>query len=49
MKLEYEHWRLGGAIDELKPLMIQTRSNTDRVLEILEEKRYALDSNVDLT
>ena len=22
MKLEYEHFRLGGAIDELKPLMI---------------------------
>ena len=48
MKLEYEHFRLGGAADELKPLMIQPRSNTDRVMEILEENMHVLDSNVDL-
>ena len=48
MKLEYEHFRLGGAADELKPLMIQPRSNTDRVMKILEENMPAGDSNVDL-
>lgn len=48
MKLEYEHFRLGGAADELKPLMIRTRSNTDRVMEILEEKLHVTDSNIDL-
>ena len=48
MKLEYEHFRLGGAVDELKPLMIQTRSNTDRVMGILEEKMHVIDGNVDL-
>jgi hypothetical protein len=47
MKLEYEHFRLGGAADELKPLMIRTRSNTERVMEILEDKMHAFDSNVD--
>ena len=47
MKLEYEHFRLGGAADELKPLMIRTRSNTERVMEILEEKMSGGDSNVD--
>jgi hypothetical protein len=30
MKLEYEHFRLGGAADELMPLMIQ-RNYTGRV------------------
>src|SRR6266568_5472693 len=34
MKLEYEHFRLGGAVDELKPLMIHTQSNSDRAMEI---------------
>jgi hypothetical protein len=29
MKLEYQHYRLGGAFDELKPLLIQPRSNAD--------------------
>jgi hypothetical protein len=47
MKLEYEHFRLGGAADELKPLMIQPRSNTDRVMKILEGKMHARDSDVD--
>jgi|GEM_PF-1755947 len=48
MKLEYEHFRLGGAADELKPLMIRPRSKSDRVWEILDEKMPALDSNIDL-
>ena len=37
MKLEYEHWRLGGAVEELKPLMIQTRSPSDLIMEALEK------------
>jgi spore cortex formation protein SpoVR/YcgB (stage V sporulation) len=38
MKLEYEHWRLGGAVEELKPLMIQTRSPSDFIMEAFEKK-----------
>jgi len=26
MKLEFHHWRLGGAVEELKPLLIQMQS-----------------------
>src|SRR5438874_13237365 len=33
MKLEYEHYRLGGAVDELKPLLIQPRSPADTFME----------------
>ena len=33
MKLEYEHFRLGAALDELKPLLIQPRSKSDTVME----------------
>jgi hypothetical protein len=33
MKLEYQHYRLGSALDELKPLMIQPRSKVDTVME----------------
>ena len=38
MKLEYEHWRLGGAVEELKPLMIDTRSPSDRIVEEFEQR-----------
>ena len=38
MKLEYEHWRLGRAVEELKPLMILTRSPSDLILEAFENK-----------
>ena len=38
MKLEYQHWRLGGAVEELKPLMIQTRSPSDRIMEEFERR-----------
>jgi len=48
MKLEYEHFRLGGAVDELKPLMIRPHSKSERVMEILDEKMPELDSNIDL-
>jgi hypothetical protein len=33
MKREYQHYRLGGAMDELKPLLIQPRSKADTVME----------------
>ena len=37
MKLEYQHYRLGGAVDELKPLMIDTRSAVDKIMEAFEQ------------
>jgi hypothetical protein len=37
MKLEYEHFRLGGALDELKPLLINTRSPSDTIMEAFEQ------------
>lgn len=43
MKLEYEHFRLGGAVDELRPLMIQPISNVDRVMEAMNERMRHLD------
>ncbi len=33
MKLQYQHYRLGGSLDELKPLLIQLLSNADQVME----------------
>ncbi len=48
MKLEYEHFRLGGAADELKPLMIHPHSKSEKVMEILDANMPMLDSNVDL-
>ena len=38
MKLEYEHFRLGGALDELKPLLIHTRSPSDKIMEAFEQR-----------
>ena len=38
MKLEYEHFRLGGALDELKPLMIQPHSPSDKLMEEFERR-----------
>ena len=38
MKLEYEHWRLGGAVEELKPLMIDTSSPSDKTMEEFEQR-----------
>jgi len=29
MKLEYQHWRLDGALEELKPLLTQTNTPSD--------------------
>jgi hypothetical protein len=33
LKLEYQHYRLGCAVDELTPLMILPRSKVDAVME----------------
>ena len=33
MKLEYQHYRLGGALDELKPLLLQPPSKADQVMD----------------
>ena len=38
MKLEYEHFRLGGALDELEPLLIQPHSPADRIMEEFERR-----------
>ncbi len=48
MKLEYQHFRLGGAADELQPLMIHPHSKSEKVMEILDANLSALDSNADL-
>ena len=47
MKLEYQHFRLGGAVDELRPLMILPRSNVDRVMEAMNERMRHLDIQCD--
>jgi hypothetical protein len=38
MKLEYERFRLGGAVDELIPLLIDTRSPSDTIMEEFERR-----------
>jgi hypothetical protein len=43
MKLEYEHWRLGGAVVELTPLMLQIPSASEKVMELFEEKLQSTD------
>ena len=48
MKLEYQHWRLGGAVDELRPLIIQPQSNVDRVMEAMNERMRHLDIQFDM-
>ncbi len=40
MKLEYEHFRLGGAVEELTPLVIQPRSSSDTILETFEQRYH---------
>ena len=47
MKLEYQHFRLGGTVDELRQLMIQPRSNVDRVMEAMNERMRHLDIQFD--
>ena len=48
MKLEYQHFRLGDAVDELRPLMIQPRSNVERVMEAMNERMRHLDIQCDI-
>jgi hypothetical protein len=43
MKLEYEHWRLGGAVEELTPLMLHIPSASEKVMELVEEKLQGTD------
>src|SRR5260370_30518991 len=37
MKLEYQHWRISSAFEEIKPLFIQPRSLVDTVFETFEQ------------
>src|SRR5437016_3968724 len=43
MKLEYEHWRLGGAVEELTPLMLHIPSASEKVKELVEENLQSMD------
>ncbi len=38
MKLECQHFLLGGALDELKPLLRDTRSAPDKIVEAFEQR-----------
>ncbi len=37
MKLEYQHWRISSAFEELKPLSMQPRSLVDIALDTFEQ------------
>ena len=37
MRLEYQHWRISSAFEELKPLFMQPRSLVDTALETFEQ------------
>ncbi len=37
MKLEYQHWRISSAFEELKPLFMQPRSLVDIALDTFEQ------------
>lgn len=37
MKLEYHHWRISSAFEEVKPLLSQTRMLADAALETFEQ------------
>ncbi len=34
MKLEYQHWRLGGAMEELKPFLQQAHTQPDELTKL---------------
>ena len=38
MKLEYQHWRISSAFEELKPLSMQPRSRLDLVYDTFEQE-----------
>jgi len=37
MKLEYQHWRISSAFEEIKPLTMQPRSLVDTALDTFEQ------------
>lgn len=37
MKLEREHFRIESALEEIKPLLLQTRSQADMTLETMQQ------------
>jgi hypothetical protein len=37
LKLEYQHWRISSAFEELTPFLMQTRSRADIVLDTFEQ------------
>jgi hypothetical protein len=39
LKLEYQHWRISSAFEEIKPLLIQPRSRADMALEAFAQDR----------
>ncbi|HXZ06206.1 MAG TPA: hypothetical protein VEH81_15335 [Ktedonobacteraceae bacterium] len=39
MKLEYQHWRLGGAIEELRLLLMQAHTKSDELTALFESDR----------
>jgi spore cortex formation protein SpoVR/YcgB (stage V sporulation) len=41
MRLEYQHWRLGGAVEELKPLLIQSHTKANELTALLESDRFS--------
>jgi hypothetical protein len=41
MRLEYQRWRLGGAVEELKPLLIQGHTKADELTALLESDRFS--------
>lgn len=43
MKLEYHHWRISSAFEEVRPLLLQPRSLSDTVLESFENNMQRLD------
>jgi hypothetical protein len=37
LKLEYQHWRISSAFEEIKPLLLQPRSLADTALETMQQ------------
>jgi hypothetical protein len=46
MKLEHEHWRLGGAVEELKSLLMQTHTRSDELTASFESDRFSPPENL---
>lgn len=39
MKLEFQHWRISSALEEIKPLLLQPRSYADMTMETMQQDR----------